>query len=83
VEKALNSLHATNYKRILPGPIYEPKVALSKFVETMKPTPQLKRAVALAIPVVLVLLVIHFYGAQLGAVGFAADHCLQGIAIIF
>jgi len=45
----------------------------------MKPTPQSKWAVALAVLFALVLLVIHFYGAQLGVIGFAADHFLPGI----
>jgi len=45
----------------------------------MKVTPQSKRAVAVAILVVFVVLVIHFYGGQLGVVGFAADHFFPGI----
>src|SRR5689334_16492660 len=49
------------------------------FGEMMKPIPEWKRAIALAIPVVVVLLVIYFYGAQLGAIGFAADHFFPGI----
>ena len=49
------------------------------FGETMKPTAQLKRIAALAISIILVLLVIHFYGAQLG-LGFAlVDHFLPGV----
>jgi hypothetical protein len=45
----------------------------------MKQTLQLKLIIALAIPVVLALMVIHYYGAQLGTVGFMAEHFLPGI----
>ncbi len=45
----------------------------------MKLTTQSKQIMAVVIPAVLVLLIIHFYGAQLGAIGLGADHILPGV----
>lgn len=45
----------------------------------MKLSAQTKCMVILVTSAILVLTVIHFFGAQLGVLGFAADHVLPGI----
>src|SRR5262249_39054358 len=40
---------------------------------------QSRRLITLAVSVLLILMVIHFFGAQLGAIGLGADHFLPGI----